>query len=170
MAEHINLNPVLHLTIGAVGEPGQRTFYLQGRDDVETYSVVIEKIQAALIADSLEKLLEDIDRKYPDLIDLQIFSLMDMRLEQPMTPAFRAGQLGMGFNEESGRIVLVVYSMVADDDEEPGTISYWATPIQIRALIDQARSAVSAGRPICGNCGESMDPEGHWCAKRNGHK
>jgi len=26
------------------------------------------------------------------------------------------------------------------------------------------------GRPICGNCGEPIDPEGHFCPKRNGHK
>jgi hypothetical protein len=26
------------------------------------------------------------------------------------------------------------------------------------------------GRPTCPQCGEPMDPEGHFCPKKNGHK
>ena len=44
MARHIELNPVTHLTVGTIGPPGRRTFYLQGSQGSQTISLVIEKV------------------------------------------------------------------------------------------------------------------------------
>ena len=46
MAHQIDLNPATHLTIGTIGVPGQRTFFLQGGRGAQTISLVIEKEQA----------------------------------------------------------------------------------------------------------------------------
>jgi uncharacterized repeat protein (TIGR03847 family) len=85
---------------------------------------------------------------------------------------FRVGNMGVGYNEGSDQIVLVVYELVAeeDEDEEPDVVSFWATRTQIKTLIQHAYEVVSAGRPICGNCGRPIDPEGHFCPNRNGHR
>jgi uncharacterized repeat protein (TIGR03847 family) len=40
----------------------------------------------------------------------------------------------------------------------------------MRALADYAMRVVEGGRPICGNCGRPIDPEGHFCPKSNGHR
>lgn len=169
MARQVELNPVSHLTIGTVGPPGQRTFYLQGSRGTQTVSLIIEKQQAAMLANSFESLLEDLVQRYPDIMrEEQEPVWTDMRLREPLEPLFRVGNLGVGYNESSEQIVLVAYELV-DQDEEPGVVSYWATRVQIKALIQRAVEVVRAGRPICGNCGQPIDAEGHFCPNRNGH-
>ena len=48
-----DLNPVQHIIADAFGEPGQRTFFLQGRCGRELLSVVLEKQEVANLAISI---------------------------------------------------------------------------------------------------------------------
>jgi uncharacterized repeat protein (TIGR03847 family) len=170
MARQIELNPVSHLTIGTIGPPGQRTFYLQGSRGIQTISLVIEKEQAIVLTNSFYSLLEELENRFPapghggdDTV------WMDMRLREPVEPLFRVGNMGVGYNELSDQIVLVTYELV-EEEEEPDVVSFWATRTQIKTLVQHAHEVVSAGRPICGNCGRPIDPEGHFCPNRNGHR
>ena len=167
MAQHIELNPVSHLTIGTVGPPGQRVFYLQASRGTDVISLTIEKQQAAMLASSLETLLEELARKYPDEAASEPV-WTDMRLREPIEPLFRVGNMGLGYNEELSRVVLVTYEMV-EEDEEPNVVSFWTTRTQSDSLARHAADVVRAGRPICGNCGQPIDAEGHFCPNRNGH-
>ena len=170
MAQQIELNPVTQLTIGTVGEPGARTFYLQGSRRSETISLIIEKQQAAMLADSFETFLDELAQKHPEgPREGQDPIWMDMRLREPVESLFRVGNMGLGFNENGNQVVLVAYELVEEGDD-PNVVSFWATRSQIRALIPHTREVVSAGRPICGNCGRPMDATGHFCPNRNGHK
>jgi len=170
MARQIELNPVSHLTIGALGLPGQRIFYLQGSRGTHTISLVIEKEQAAMLADSFEGLLGELDKKYPlGTRDVEDPLWTDMRLREPVEDLFRVGNMGLGYNEDGDQVVLVAYELV-EEDEDPNVVSFWASRAQIRAVIKRAREVVAAGRPICGNCGRPIDPEGHFCPNRNGHR
>ena len=169
MPQHIELNPVTHLTVGTVGQPGQRVFYLQGSKGRNVISLIIEKQQASMLAASLESLLADLSKQNVPLrkAERENFS-SDLRLREPLEPLFRVGNLGLGFSDETERIVVVAYELV-EEGEEPNMVSYWASPEQMQVLIPHIRTTVKAGRPICGNCGEPMDPEGHFCPRRNGH-
>lgn len=167
MARHIEMNPVTHLTIGTVGPPGQRVFYLQGSRGSDIVSMIIEKQQASMLASSLETLLEDLAEKYPTEVDREPV-WTDMRLREPIEPLFRVGNMGLGYNEEVDKVVVVAYELV-DEEEEASAVSLWATRAQAQALIKHANEVVSAGRPICGNCGQPIDPDGHFCPNRNGH-
>lgn len=170
MAQHIELNPVSHLTIGAVGEPGKRTFFLQGGKGGDMVSLILEKVQAAVLADSFDALLEELSGQSAALrarIEESIHA--DLRLREPLEALFRVGNIGLGFDNSTERVVVVAYEAVPEE-EEPNIVSFWASPGQIKALVPHTRAVVKAGRPICGNCGQPMDPEGHWCAHRNGHK
>lgn len=170
MAEHIELNPVSHLTIGTIGEPGNRTFYLQGSQGRNLISLVIEKAQAAMLSEALEGLIKDVAADYPELVPTATETLtIDVRLRPPEIVLFRVGHLGLGFSQESGRIIIVAYKLV-EAGIEPDMVSFWGTFEQMRALIKHTRQLVKAGRPICGNCGEAIDREGHFCPRRNGHK
>lgn len=170
MAQQIELNPVTHLTIGTIGRPGQRVFYLQGSRGTHTISLVIEKEQAAMLANSLESFLEELDQKHPIETREAKQSIMgDMRLREPVEELFRVGNMGLGYNETADQIVLVAYELV-EEDEEPDVVSFWATRAQVQSLIKHAREIVAAGRPICGNCGRPIDPSGHFCPNRNGHR
>ncbi|MBE2198645.1 MAG: DUF3090 domain-containing protein [Anaerolinea sp.] len=169
MARQIELNPISNLTIGAIGLPGQRTFYLQGSRGTQTVSLMIEKEQAVMLASSFESLLEDLDKRYPQhRAETEEPVWTDMRLREPVEPLFRVGNMGVGYNEASEQIVLVAYELV-EEDEDPSVVSYWATREQIVALIQHAYEVVKAGRPICGNCGRPIDADGHFCPNRNGH-
>jgi uncharacterized repeat protein (TIGR03847 family) len=165
MARLIELNPVSHLTIGTVGEPGNRTFYLQGSKGANLVTVIVEKQQTAMLAASFESLLDELARRYPE--DEQESVWTDMRLRDPLEPLFRVGNMGLGYNDEVSRVVLVVYELV-EEGEEPNVVSFWASRPQVRALIKHSVDVIQAGRPICGNCGQPMDAEGHFCPNRNG--
>lgn len=167
MASHIELNPVSHVTIGTVGPPGQRVFYLQGSKGTEIITLIIEKQQAAMLSSSLESLLDELVTKSPADEDRESV-WVDMRLREPIEPLFRVGNMGLGFNEEAGRVVIVAYELV-EEDEEANAVSFWASRMQAQTLLKHALDVVSAGRPICGNCGQPIDPEGHFCPNRNGH-
>lgn len=168
MAHHIELNPVSHFTIGAIGPPGQRTFYMQGRRGSQVISLTIEKEQARMLADSLESLLDELSKRFPEMGNEPIGPVRDMRLQEPVEPLFRVGNMGLGYDEHSNLVVLVAYELV-DEEDEPNVVSYWVERAQIPNLIRQTRETVRAGRPICGNCGGPIDADGHFCPQRNGH-
>ena len=169
MAHHIELNPVSHFTIGTVGPPGQRTFYIQGRRGTQIISLVIEKEQARMLADSLDSLLDELRKRFPDDdSDAARDPVRDMRLHDPVESLFRVGNMGLGYDEDSDLVVLVAYELV-DEDEEPNVVSYWVEREQIPNLVRHTRETVSAGRPICGNCGGPINADGHFCPQRNGH-
>jgi uncharacterized repeat protein (TIGR03847 family) len=167
MTRHIELNPVSHFTVGTVGEPGQRVFYLQGSKGTDLVSVIIEKQQASMLASSLQTLLEELSEKYSTEEEREPV-WTDMRLREPVEPLFRVGNMGLGFNEEVERIVIVTYELV-EEEEEPNAVSFWVSRMQAMSLIKHANDVVQAGRPICGNCGQPIDQDGHFCPNRNGH-
>ena len=170
MPENIEINPATHITISAVGEPGNRTFYLQGSQGKDLISLVIEKSQAAMIAEAIEGLIADVMADHPDLAgsDKTESLSVDLRLRDPEIVMFRVGNLGLGFSEETKRIIIVAYELVSEG-LEPSVVSFWGSFDQMRGLVEHTRQIVKSGRPVCGNCGESMDQSGHFCPRRNGH-
>lgn len=169
MARQIELNPSTHLTIGTVGVPGKRTFFLQGGRGSQIISLVIEKQQAILLAESLESFLEELERKHPNTRGGTEPVWSDMRLREPVEELFRVGNMGLGYDEDGDRIVIIAYELV-DEEEEPNVVSFWASRPQVASLVKHTTEVVRAGRPICGNCGQPIDAEGHFCPQRNGHK
>ena len=167
MASHIELNPVSQITVGTIGVPGQRTFYLQGSRGSQTISLTIEKEQARMLAESFDNLIQELAKKYPMPADDEAI-WTDMRLREPLDSLFRVGNIGIGYNEDSDQVVLVAYELV-DEEEEPNVVSYWVSRAQVQALVKHAYEVVKAGRPICGNCGKPIDATGHFCPHRNGH-
>lgn len=50
----MDLNPVLHITADAIGQPGQRVFYIQGRTEDSVVTVIVEKVQIQTLALGIE--------------------------------------------------------------------------------------------------------------------
>jgi len=161
-----DLNPVTHITIGAVGKPGKRTFYLQGRQGMTIVTLVSEKEQIGALSKGIDELLERLGMGSPNVL----VNALEMELSQPVEPLFRIGQLGLGYDADQKMVVVVAYELPEDENSEVvNVVRFWATPDQMRALARHAASTVAAGRPICVLCGRPIDPEGHFCPKRNGH-
>ena len=166
----LDLNPVTRITYGAIGPPGKRVFYLQARKDDQLVTLIVEKQQVQTLAIGLERFLGDLAQRNPDLPAASAdYQQAEMSLEEPIEPKFRVGQIGLGYDEASDRVVLVAREL-ADETQESEVIRFWCSRSQLRAMCQWGLEVASQGRPICGNCGEPKDPEGHFCPKSNGHK
>ena len=166
-----DLNPVSRITIGAIGEPGQRVFLLQASQGSSSITLKIEKEQARVLASSTIELLEELDQKYPRTytrLDKPLTS--DLMLQQPVDPEFVVGQIGLGYDQEQDFVVLVVQEVQLEKGGEPATARFWATRAQMRALSDHTLEVVNQGRPICPLCDSPIDPDGHFCPKSNGYE
>ena len=173
MAEEIDLQPVTHITTDAIGRPGKRVFYLQGWHETKTITLIIEKIQIQTLAIGYEQFLVEIQQQFPDLIDAAgDFVEEHMHIQPPLDPLFRVGELGLGYDADSDQVVLVARELLAEEqqEDEARVVRFWCTRQQIRALCRWGMEIASHGRPLCPQCGEPMDPEGHFCPKKNGHK
>ena len=158
-------NPVTRIVADAVGEPGHRTFYLQAKQSRATVTVVIEKFQAQALAEGIDELLEKLGGP-------QTASTSELHLEEPIEPLFRVGQMGLGHDETSDRMIIVAYEVPETEETDPDTLNavrFWMSREQARAMAMHALVAVAGGRPLCVFCGNPIDPEGHFCPKRNGH-
>jgi len=172
-AEEIDLQPVNHITTDAIGQPGQRVFYLQGWQDTRTVTLIVEKIQVQSLAVGLEQFLADLYEKYPQLPEASAnFDEALMHIQPPVDPLFRVGELGLGYDAENDLVVLVAREMIAEgeDAEQARVVRFWCTRDQIRAMCHWGIQVAARGRPVCPQCGEPMDPAGHFCPKKNGHK
>ncbi|MGH2691991.1 MAG: DUF3090 domain-containing protein [Actinomycetota bacterium] len=175
----IELDPVDRITAGAVGEPGERTFFLQGRQSERLVTILVEKQQVELLSASLVEILarsgKETGQGPPD---------EEMDLEDPVVPEWRAGRLSIGYDEDRDLVLLEAEEYVAEDaDEEEsgeaetllpdpdaaGAVRFWVTREQALALARHAASVAAAGRPRCQLCGNPMDPDGHVCPALNGH-
>ncbi len=171
MARTIDLNPVSAITADAMGQPGQRVFYLQARHGPTTITIETEKEQVRALALGIHQFLEELTQRFPDRSELDDVDARDLNLTLPLEPEFRVGQMGLGYDADSDMVVIVAQSLQTEDEpEEAGiTARFWITRGQAKAMADHSLDVVSQGRPICALCGRPINAEGHFCPKRNGH-
>jgi uncharacterized repeat protein (TIGR03847 family) len=174
MTEEIDLQPISHITADAIGQPGKRVFYIQGWQEERTITLIVEKIQVQSLAVGVEQFLAELNEKFPDLAEASSdYDEAQMHISPPVDPLFRVGELGLGYDADNDLVVLVTREMVAEEDQidsEGRTVRFWCSRSQIRAMCHWGMEVASRGRPNCPQCGEPMDPEGHFCPKKNGHK
>jgi len=167
------IKPVMKITTDAIGEPGNRIFYLQAKSDDQIVTLIIEKQQVQSLAIGVEQFLLDLQNRHPNLPQASFdYIESEMQLEKPFEPVFRIGQLGLGYDEETDLLILVAHESQTDEEAEgEGAIArFWCTRSQIRTMCHWGLELASRGRPICGNCGQPIDQVGHFCPKSNGHK
>jgi uncharacterized repeat protein (TIGR03847 family) len=172
-SDEIDVRPLIHITTDAIGQPGKRVFYLQGWQADRTITLIVEKIQIQSLAVGYEQFLAELQERYPDLPEASAEYEEDkMRISPPVDPLFRVGELGLGYDAEGDLVILVAREQLAEDQnpEEASVVRFWCTRTQLRALCRWAMEVSSRGRAICPQCGEPMDPAGHFCPKKNGHK
>ncbi len=173
----IELDPVDRITAGAVGPPGERVFYLQGRQADRLVTVLVEKQQVELLSASLVEILARTGKETGEGPGEE-----EMGLEDPVLPEWRAGRLSIGYEEARDLVLLECEEYVEgseDDDEEdedeitgpePARIRFWASREQALALARHGAAVAAAGRPRCDLCGNPIGPEGHVCPALNGHR
>ena len=165
------LNPVEAITASAVGEPGHRVFYIQARTLDAIVTLVAEKEQVQLLAHGIQQFLAELDQKFPQEDEGESVDPLDLELRGPFEPNFRVAQMGLGYDAENDRVVLMAHELVAEgaDPESASIARFWATRAQMKAMAEHALDVAARGRPLCPLCGRPEDREGHFCPKRNGH-
>ncbi len=169
----IELNPVTHITTNSIGKPGQRVFYIQGWQDNRVVTILVEKVQVQTLAIGVEQFLKEIDERYTDLAPAAgDYDESLMHIQPPVDPMFRTGEIGLAYDPERDLACLIAHEILSDqvDEENAGEVRMWCTRSQLLAMSNWGLEVTKHGRPICPQCGEPMDPEGHFCPKKNGHK
>lgn len=168
MSSSFELDPVTKLTTGAVGEPGQRIFYLQARAGEQLVTLLAEKEQIRALALSIEQMLAAL----PDLEDEPEPEVGDLSLEEPLLPEWRVGPMALHYDSDRDFIVVIASELIEEEEgaPDPATARFAATRAQALALAEHAERVVEAGRPRCRFCGFPMDASGHVCPAMNGHR
>ncbi len=175
-------DPPERFVAGTVGQPGDRTFYLQASGGGRTVSVALEKVQVQVLADRLEELIETVRRQTGADLPGPGGDLEDTApLDAPVEEEFRVGSMGLAWETDSERCVIEALAQpteegqaevepLSDADEGPDALRVRLTAEMVRSFVVRALRVVAAGRPPCPLCNLPLDPEGHICPRQNGHR
>ncbi|WOP18388.1 DUF3090 family protein [Raineyella sp. LH-20] len=169
---------------GTVGEPGDRTFFLQVREESRLSSLVCEKQQVEVLANQIAHLLDEVSARSLSsiIIPPPVAGAADTRpLDAPITEDFRIGPMSLAWDSRHDKVVLELFSDDVEDaitgfaeidsaELEEGTVCIIGlTPAYARQFVARAQAVIAAGRPVCPFCRQPMDPDGHVCPRANGY-
>jgi len=165
---------------GTVGQPGDRTFYLQAIHETRVISVMLEKQQVQILADRIGALLEEVHRRFGTPLPAELARVEDLSpLLMPVDAEFRVGTMGLGWDSESEAVVVELLaitegefdeSVVLDDTEEgPDAVRVFLSTGAAREFAARSSRVISAGREPCPLCGDPLDSTGHICVRTNGY-
>jgi uncharacterized repeat protein (TIGR03847 family) len=176
-------DPPERFVAGSVGQPGERTFYLQATSLGRVTSVSLEKFQVSLLAERLDELLDEVlrrSRESPEVPAAPSASLADDGpLDMPVLEDFRVGAIALAWDGDDDRVVIEAQEAseepvepLADEvpADGPGVLRVRITPGAARAFAQRALRVVAAGRPPCPLCGLPLNADGHVCPRQNGHR
>ena len=127
-------------TAGTIGPPGQRVFYLQAREGNTLVTLKCEKEQVRVLGEYLARLLERLSKP-------SATPTGDLALVEPVAPAWVVGSIGVGYDEDSDRVVLVIEEVTegteAEGEEEEEVAAAEATTELGAELSPEAEEAAS---------------------------
>ncbi len=170
MSDEYDFDAPDHCTVGVIGEVGHRLFLLYCRQGLVETTVKVEKQQIAILAGYLGRIVKELGRPghLPD--DMTFYGTED--------PEWVVGTIGVSYDEELDRIVVVLEEVGEADDEEDErereetghVLRVALSREQAAAFAIHATRLVEAGRPPCPLCALPLDPSGHDCPRTNGHR
>ena len=170
-------DPPERFITGTVGDPGDRTFFLQAREGGRVVSVVLEKVQVAVLAERLGELLGELERRgidaatttttvtaattvtssTPSTPETPVASNEDTGpLDEPLIEAFRAGSLTLGWDEDADLVLVEARAQDedgegVDPDDDDDEDEDGPDLLRVRMTADAARAFVArAARVVAG--------------------
>jgi len=185
----IDLETPDRFATGAIGESGERTFFLQAVQGPHVATVQLEQEQVSVLADRVLAIIDEVERRGLAAIDAGPAGLPDERpLEQPLYEEFQVGTMIIAWDEDVDRLVVEARSMTFDagvgesapretdeiDEDDipddapigPDVLRVHLTPLMAQQFARRANSVVAGGQPTCPYCGRILQPVGHFCQRR----
>ncbi len=104
---------------GTVGQPGNRTFFLQAKRGDSVVSVVLEKVQVQVLAERMALLLAEVARRGVRVPEALAPADDDTApLDEPLVEAFRVGTMTLAWNGDRDEIVVEARARPESDDED----------------------------------------------------
>ena len=166
---------IRRFTIGTVGVPGERTFFIQIRDENSLTSLSLEKSQAQALAERLRFMVKEIRAAHP-LIIVDALERDALPLDNPIEEEFRIGSMALFFDEASSHIQVDLREMATEFDDEiedmtdTDVVRAFISPGQALNFADRTELLVASGRKPCPFCAFPIDPNGHLCPRANGYR
>ena len=169
-----NLDQVERFTLGTVGQPGEREFFLQAKKAGQVFSFALEKSQAQALADRFNEILREAK------IGRSSANRDTAPLDTPIESEFELGVMAITWKYESQLISFeaqgitgssgeqVFQDLVADDElDAPPILRITLTPTQVQSFVQRAFNVIKAGRQPCIFCGGPINLDGHICPRAN---
>ena len=181
----LEYDPPERFVAGTVGEPGERTFFLQATGRGRTTSVALEKQQVTVLAERVEALLDEVVRRSGGEASVPAAPVAEAEDSEPLTvpidEELRVGTMALSWDDEDERVVIEAQAVTEDDSDDETTLidqtddgqpllRVRITGVAARAFVKRSLALVAAGRPPCPFCGNPLDPAGHVCPRANGYR
>src|SRR5580698_117987 len=110
MSDEYDFDAPDHCTVGVVGDVGQRLFLFYCRQGINETTVKVEKQQVAVLAGYLGRIVKELDRPghLPD----------DLSFDGSEDPEWVVGTIGVSYDEEIDRVVVVLEEISVEDDDD----------------------------------------------------
>ncbi|HLE81514.1 MAG TPA: DUF3090 family protein [Dehalococcoidia bacterium] len=167
--EQFIFEAVTELTAAARGVPGKRTFYFIAGQGAAWVRVWLEKEQLQALAAAIDQVMSTLDASQENAPQAAPEGLPSAAepLGNP-DGEFQIGRLALGHDPERDMIVVVVHRQELGENDPP-TLQFSASKLQMQALSQRIKEVAASGRPNCPLCGGPVDPDGHTCPRHNGH-
>lgn len=169
--------PATRFIVSAIGEPGERQFFIQVKSSDGLNSVTLEKTQVIALTERFEELIRELRRgKLATAADLSAAAVVDdLPMELPIDEDFQVGVISITWEKDLVFVNIQAISqdedLILDDlDSGPDLIIATLRIDQVKGFCERAKSIVNAGRPACPFCGLPIDPLGHLCPRANGYR
>src|SRR5947208_7306569 len=108
---------------GTVGQPGERTFYLQATGGGRLVSVALEKVQVQALAEKVDELLDEVRRRQGEGSAVPATASRELEdvapLEVPIEEEFRVGTLALAWDDDTSTVLIEAQSIVPESEEPP---------------------------------------------------
>jgi len=160
------LDPVTHITAGAVGAPGRRIFYIQAERGLDRITLLTEKQQVEALTEAIDEMVENLEKEFGLTRHQELFvDEVSMSIKEPVEPLFRVGAMGLGYDANRDRILLVAQEALGEEENrDPREVRFFATRAQMQVLSVYARDIIARGRSP-----DQVTLQAEAQNRRNGH-
>src|ERR1700746_2019126 len=112
MSDELDFDAPDHCTIGVIGEVGNRLFLFYCRQGLTETTVKVEKQQIAVLAGYLGRIVKELGRPGHLPEDLEFYGTEEFE--------WVVGTIGVSYDEELDRIVVVLEEIGSSEEDEEG--------------------------------------------------